>query len=304
MDLVHVQIAPSIPTMLINEHRLTPSPAVWLRKVAANERGRDFVVGDLHGCLDELIALLAHARFNPKRDRLFSVGDLIDRGPRCADVLELLDQPWFFAARGNHEQMLLNYFEDPHSRKPYDPSWLADLTVDAMARLRTQLAALPHVIKVGEAPQAFYVLHAELWDPVQLLTDDVVDRFIFSDERQALAKTLWSRHVVQEHWRDPGKRYHAETLSRVFCGHTIVQAPLGLERSIYLDTGAFAPYADPDCAQAEHYGLSLIEARTLRHWFAPTCQHYRGAVVDLGKLDLSAGAPVPLEGAQLCAPFE
>jgi serine/threonine protein phosphatase 1 len=296
MGLDCPQEALSIPPMFSDEYRLPPSaPAVWLRRFAANDRGRDFVVGDLHGCVDELVALLAHARFNPKRDRLFSVGDLIDRGPRSCDALDLLDKPWFFAVRGNHEQMLLNHWSAPHEREAYDPHWLTGLAQDSVPHCRAQLSALPHVIKVGEAPDAFYVLHAELWDPLQLMTDEIIDRFIFSNETQTLSKALWSRHVLQSHWREPGRRYHGASLSRVFCGHTIVQAPLGLESSIYLDTGAFAPYVDQESAQAEHYGLSLVEARTLRHWFAPTCEHYRGTVVDLGKIDLSAGPPIPLD---------
>ncbi|MGB0713157.1 MAG: metallophosphoesterase, partial [Gammaproteobacteria bacterium] len=46
-----------------------------------NEVGRDLIVGDIHG---EFIALkdrLDELEFVPGRDRLFSVGDLIDRGP-------------------------------------------------------------------------------------------------------------------------------------------------------------------------------------------------------------------------------
>jgi serine/threonine protein phosphatase 1 len=41
--------------------------------------GRDFVLGDLHGTTDLLRLLMEHVAFDPKKDRLFSVGDLIDR---------------------------------------------------------------------------------------------------------------------------------------------------------------------------------------------------------------------------------
>lgn len=72
----------------------------------ANTAGRDFVVGDLHGCVDVLRALLHDIRFDPARDRLFSVGDLVDRGPASETTLDLLDRPWCHVVRGNHEEVL------------------------------------------------------------------------------------------------------------------------------------------------------------------------------------------------------
>lgn len=75
----------------------------------ANTLGRDFVVGDLHGCVDVLRALLHDVRFDPARDRLFSVGDLVDRGPASEAALELLDRPWCHVVRGNHEEVPVSY---------------------------------------------------------------------------------------------------------------------------------------------------------------------------------------------------
>jgi serine/threonine protein phosphatase 1 len=85
-----------------------PSP---VHALPANSNGRDFVVGDLHGCFDLLDRLLDHARFDPACDRLFSVGDLVDRGPDSLRSLEFLDAPWFYAVKGNHEDLLLEFFE-------------------------------------------------------------------------------------------------------------------------------------------------------------------------------------------------
>lgn len=266
------------------------SGSVWLRRIAPNAKGRDFVVGDIHGCLDELISLLAHAGFNPKRDRLFSVGDLIDRGPKSAEALDLLEKPWFFAVRGNHEQMLLDHWQNPADNAPYDPAWLDNIHADSVPYYTSMLNRLPHVIKVGAHPRSFYIMHAEIWDPSQLISDAAIDDFKFFEARQTLSKVLWSRHIISSHWRGPAQKFHGSTLSRIFCGHTIVQRPTMVEKSIYLDTGAFAPYteADNDNAAGEHYGLSLVEAHSLRHWFAPTCSNYRGTVVDMGRLDESA----------------
>lgn len=71
-------------------------------------KGRDFVVGDLHGCYDEFMSQLNGVDFNYSIDRMFSVGDLIDRGKDSMKCLELTREKWFHAVRGNHEQMLID----------------------------------------------------------------------------------------------------------------------------------------------------------------------------------------------------
>lgn len=73
----------------------------------ANTLGRDFAVGDLHGCKDALEQLLTHVNFDPSVDRLFSVGDLVDRGPDSWGCIALLEEPWFHAVLGNHEQLTI-----------------------------------------------------------------------------------------------------------------------------------------------------------------------------------------------------
>lgn len=259
-------------------------PHLWIRHFEANKRGKDFVVGDLHGCLDELLNLLAHAGFNPKRDRLFSVGDLVDRGERSADCLGLLDKPWFFAVRGNHEQMLLDHWREPQQTPAFDPGWLQSARPDQIADWARLISALPYVIKVGQGEEAFYLMHAELWENSALLTAEMVEQARFKDPLQARSKALWSRHIISSHWRGSAMKFHSPQLPKIFCGHTIVQMPMIVERAIYLDTGAFAPFVDPATSNAEHFGLSLVEADSLLHWFAPTCAQYRGSVVQMGQI--------------------
>ena len=101
------------------------------RRFARNAAGRDFVVGDIHGMFPALRELLARAGFDEECDRLFSVGDLIDRGPRSREALEWLAQPWFHAVRGNHEQLLLDSDDRVHPG-PLDPPQRGRL----VARLR------------------------------------------------------------------------------------------------------------------------------------------------------------------------
>jgi serine/threonine protein phosphatase 1 len=140
-------------------------------RLAKNTRGRDLVVGDLHGhrCLFE--NELERLEFDPSRDRVLSVGDLIDRGPESLATLALIAEPWFFAVLGNHELMLLNYLgyyaSRTHSRKSYPTGsgeWI-DAAFSkhrkALARLADRVAALPLAIHV-EDDTPFNVTHAGL----------------------------------------------------------------------------------------------------------------------------------------------
>jgi serine/threonine protein phosphatase 1 len=68
-----------------------------------NTRGDDWVIGDLHGHVAKLREKMARKGFNPAVDRLFSTGDLVDRGPDSEGSAALLDEPWFYPVQGNHE---------------------------------------------------------------------------------------------------------------------------------------------------------------------------------------------------------
>lgn len=55
-----------------------------------NKVGTDYVVGDIHGCFTKLAEALDEVGFNFTKDRLFSTGDLVDRGPESEECLEWL----------------------------------------------------------------------------------------------------------------------------------------------------------------------------------------------------------------------
>ena len=71
---------------------------------------REIFIGDVQGCCDELMDLLDELAWRPERDRLFFVGDTINRGPKSAAVLDfLLEHPAARSVLGNHEWHLLNF---------------------------------------------------------------------------------------------------------------------------------------------------------------------------------------------------
>ncbi|XP_066304961.1 bis(5'-nucleosyl)-tetraphosphatase, symmetrical-like [Branchiostoma lanceolatum] len=69
---------------------------------------RVFVFGDVHGCYDELVKLLARADDTAPGNILYiSVGDLINRGPMSAQVVSLVRNRDILSVRGNHEENFL-----------------------------------------------------------------------------------------------------------------------------------------------------------------------------------------------------
>lgn len=77
----------------------------YVHRYTQNTIGRDFAVGDIHGMFRLLQTELDGIGFDPLVDRLFSVGDLVDRGPDSELALEWIAKPWFHAVQGNHEDM-------------------------------------------------------------------------------------------------------------------------------------------------------------------------------------------------------
>lgn len=73
-----------------------------------------YIVGDLHGCYSLLMQELKKIDFDFENDLVICTGDLVDRGVENLECISLLDQPWFFTVRGNHEEMCIR---SPHDRK-------------------------------------------------------------------------------------------------------------------------------------------------------------------------------------------
>ncbi len=68
-----------------------------------------YAIGDIQGCYDELRSLLKHIKFNPKKDQVWFVGDLVNRGPKSLDTLRYIKSLGDSAMTvlGNHDLHLL-----------------------------------------------------------------------------------------------------------------------------------------------------------------------------------------------------
>ncbi|MGC9502260.1 metallophosphoesterase family protein [Baaleninema sp.] len=85
---------------------------------------RQIVIGDVHGHYETLMRLL-EAIAPETDDRVNFLGDLIDRGPDSAKVLDLvMNEPSYSTIRGNHEEMMLAAFPDGEINEHNLQYWL------------------------------------------------------------------------------------------------------------------------------------------------------------------------------------
>jgi serine/threonine protein phosphatase 1 len=206
------------------------------------------VIGDVHGCLEQLEALLARIAAQPEYDktRIVFVGDLVDRGPDSASVLARVHAMHKAAPTrviclmGNHERMLLDFLKDapgcgprwiaaggsetlssfglsPWARRQGDEA-LSELATALRAALGEELVswlrALPLIWQEGELA----ITHAGA-DPARAMDEQSRKRLLWGTrKREATLRTdgVW---VVQ--------------------GHVIVQSAHAQDQRIWVDTGAW-----------------------------------------------------------------
>ena len=109
-----------------------------------NAMSRTIVVGDIHGCYDEFKELLEKVSLS-ETDRVVAVGDLIVKGPRNREVLEMFDgrDRRFSSVIGNQDLALLRHWRGQH----------ADLT-DAHRKALAELERGPRYLRQNSGSSA------------------------------------------------------------------------------------------------------------------------------------------------------
>ncbi|MDD3575463.1 MAG: metallophosphoesterase [Halothiobacillus sp.] len=249
----------------------------FFNHLPVNTRGRDFVIGDLHGMFDLLMRHLDAHSFDPSVDRVFSVGDLVDRGPDSLKCIRLTDNPWFHAIRGNHEQSITalgKAFSSSNDRSHIKhlckggADWVfkGNALSDAFFEALPIMESLPLIIEVGDG-DGFGIAHADIigFDSWQSLGEwftqrgaddnwiDYVNDHTFSDESKdpVLHHLLYGRKTLKKLMRGdmPAENAHIKGIPLVFFGHTVIDLPTQFSNRIYLDT----------CAH-EFHELSFVQA--------------------------------------------
>lgn len=211
------------------------------RRFERNTAGRDFVVGDIHGCFDRLRIALSRVNFDESRgDRLFSVGDLVDRGPSSHEAVDWLDYPWFHAVRGNHEQMAIDaqagtIVEAAHFCN--GGLWFYGLTDAQREWAARMFSELPLAIEVDTPAGIVGLVHAEVpGDDWAFFRDTLVAaesaRPANFEHLERFA--LWGRDIIRGRSSFAG----VANVSRVLVGHTPVTEWRVIGNVSYIDTGA------------------------------------------------------------------
>ncbi|MDZ3992222.1 metallophosphoesterase [Pseudomonas sp. Teo4] len=206
------------------------------RRIAANAKGRDLAVGDIHGHFSRLEHLLEVVGFDPEVDRLFSVGDLVDRGPESEAVLDWLARPWFHAVQGNHESLAVNHLNggrlDPDMYRTAGGGWFLDLPTAEQLRFVEAFVRMPIAIEVQTAEGLVGLLHADSpfadWSELRAQLEGVL-------EPKVCEFCQWSRKRLQE-----GDTHTVEGLRALLVGHTPLREATLLGNVWHLDTGGWS----------------------------------------------------------------
>lgn len=199
------------------------------RHFEINEVGRDWVVGDLHGCRSLLLDTLRDINFNTETDRLFSVGDLVDRGADSMGCLRLLEEPWFHSVLGNHDRFFIEGTMKSRDLGLWDRNggiWRHNFNDDDMFVL-ADLAnrTMPLSITVDTPRGLVGICHAE---PPTLDWNDVYD-----PDNQQIETMLWSRaRIISE------TTYNTKNVYKTYHGHTVVEQTTKRGNATFIDTGA------------------------------------------------------------------
>lgn len=220
-----------------------------------NLLGQDYFVGDIHGEYAKLSKKLQELRFNPFKDRLICVGDLVDRGEYSDLVIEWLQQPFFHTVRGNHENMFLrwwSYRNQPSTQKKYAENiyfpnggeWVKDIEMSELIRIAHSFEDLPYFLAIpNHLGRTIGVVHAELPNHASWPT------LLESDINEELIQTMTCGRTRSRQVRGKLKdtdipftdNHIIKGLDALVCGHTLVKKPTFIGNILYLDTGPWYP---------------------------------------------------------------
>ncbi|MEZ4288079.1 MAG: metallophosphoesterase [Polyangiales bacterium] len=211
----------------------------------AGENHRTIIVGDIHGCADELDDLLVKTNFGA-HDTLISVGDVVAKGPKNRTAVRRLRECDALAVRGNHDEHCLRWWR---AKRDGQPLPILRPAHEAVVReLEPEdwawLDALPLYL---ELPQHnAIVVHAGLVPGVPLGSQNPF--------------AMMNMRAIDEHGLPTKEASDGELWAKCWSGPELVvfghDAMRGLQRerfAVGLDTGcvyggALSAYVLPDCA--------------------------------------------------------
>lgn len=234
---------------------------------ATDPNGKVFVVGDIHGHIQEFLTGLEKIGFQEGKDRIFITGDLADRGPDSLEtmhkILVELPEKGVFSVLGNHDLWAKEYLDwaldgSEKSAKTEETclmenelAWLVNAHTEAAAgskettiklrEIHDSLKSLPLIreFKVDGVPH--FICHSA---PVtgqdrnlRVLTPAELHEICAGRKQLENPESVfWDRTLAKEsiHQFDPVKN---KPQAKVWCGHTPIPKPQESPWVINIDTG-------------------------------------------------------------------
>jgi serine/threonine protein phosphatase 1 len=211
-----------------------------VKRFTPNTLGRDYAVGDIHGHFTALQSALDAIGFDSEKDRLFSVGDLIDRGPECELVLGWLAKPWFHPVRGNHDDYVCRHDTgDTGNWLQNGGAWFMSLMESERGEYAAQFRELPIAIEVETPDGKVGLIHADCpfpswWYLLEKLEDGAEGNAGLL--RSIKNACMWSRRRVELE-----DRSGVDGVRALVVGHTPIGEPMALGNVIHIDTAGWCP---------------------------------------------------------------
>lgn len=218
-----------------------------IKQYNENLEGKDYVVGDIHGNFRQLMNILLKMDFDFKKDRLFSVGDLCDRGEHSEEILKWMNYDWFIPVIGNHESLIIGYRQQLISFEiliKVGAEWWFHITEDEQKKIVHYFENLPLAIELQTSNAKLGIIHAscptDSWETFKsiLLTED---GYKYAN------KAIWT------YAKEDNKR-KIEDIDYVVVGHTTQNDYQKWENMFLIDTGA----------TYENGFFTILDAQTLQ----------------------------------------
>lgn len=217
--------------------------------VQKNIKGNDYICSDIHGHFSLLESQLEKVCFDPNKDRLFSLGDLIDRGDESAEFMTWLKKPWFFAIQGNHERMLINTVRSQSDSLrsqwfSWGGAWAEDLDDETLEEYCVALEKLPIAIELELNNESRVgLVHASLprdadWNQVKSWIGSLSENQINSD--RLANEMLWGRLLSDPEIAGKNAIPNVANIDHVYHGHTIVNHYTTIGNRTYMDLGSYS----------------------------------------------------------------
>jgi len=247
-------------------------------KLPLDKTKRHFIVGDLHGRYQSFLNLLEEADYDEDNDIIYSVGDMIDRGPKSYEVIKYFTtMPNAYSVMGNHEYMMMT--------DSWYSVWVANGGIKCMDSLRSngkdhewlieQVKDLPWIIEVGDDndENAFRIVHAD-YDP--LYDDNTAERVLseatneegeFNGEDNNIQSLIWGRSTITEAMTNLSNmkpltyymEFHTDRKRHNYVGHTPIKRITTVKDITFIDTWGSGTLSMVEAISGEHYTTKVVD---------------------------------------------